>query len=146
VQGRASEGRETGLDMGDWRAHAKCCNAPIIIRNEQESGPSPLVGSSLASICRQNHGIQRVLDARVGPTYRNPPKRHSWSNGRVDGRAHRFKATGFVTALEHGMVCGTDVTQTKDPSTSLADVLQRRATETKESREGDFLVGPNEVR
>jgi hypothetical protein len=56
------------------------------------------------------------------------------------------KATGFVSALEHSMVCGTDVTQTKDQSTSLGDVLQARAAEPKKSREDNFLVGPNEVR
>jgi hypothetical protein len=49
----------------------------------------------------------------------------------------------FVTTLEHGIGCGNDMIQTKDQSTSLGDVLQARASESKESREGDLLVGLN---
>jgi hypothetical protein len=52
----------------------------------------------------------------------------------------------FLTTLEHGIGCGNDVIQTKDQSTSLGDVLQARASESKESREGDLLVGLNKLR
>jgi hypothetical protein len=44
VQRGANQGRETGSSMRHLQTRAVPCNVRIIIRNEQESGSSPLVG------------------------------------------------------------------------------------------------------
>jgi hypothetical protein len=69
MQHSARQSKEYGLDMRDLQVHANPCNTSIIIRNEQQSGSSRLVGSHSVldlQIKASNRGLSYKLVRRMG--------------------------------------------------------------------------------
>jgi hypothetical protein len=95
-------------------------------------------------ICRDNFRTRRGLSANAQANLLQPGEEAllvEWSRDgreRVDSTHLLYvdlpKVTSFVTALEQGIVCGTDVTQTEDQSTPLIGGVW------------EVFVGPNRVR
>jgi len=84
VQRGANQGRVTGSSMRHLQIRADACNVRIITRNEQESGSSPLLGSSFGATCRE-YSVPTQRAAKKQPNVPSALRTTLWQ--RVPNRA-----------------------------------------------------------